>query len=114
VLHCCCWSAGLKSLGCDGFTAHDKEKDVALSSLSNDVLASVEPLLVNCISKLVALVCIHILQNWDVLQELFVLFALHLSRVFYYKVEGATIKCPQLGVRLSNNCGGAGCVVKKG
>lgn len=85
----------MQGFGGNGSSAHNQEKYVAFSSFSYNIITSIIPLFLNCISELVSLIRIDVLQNRNILQEFFILISFELSRVLHDEVESAAVKGPK-------------------
>lgn len=74
---------------------HDQIKLLAFFALANQVIAGLEPSLIDRVSKLASFVSIHVLKNANLLEKFLVFFAFSLRAVLYDVVKGPSIESPE-------------------
>jgi len=65
------------------------------------------------ISHFRSLIMIHILKNWNLLENLFILLSFLLGGILYDMIEGSSIKGPKFTVSVGFDCGSSWGVIKK-
>ena len=92
---------------------HHDVKLLTFFALTDQEFARLEPFFMDGISKLVALISIHVLKDAYFLKELFVFLTLVLCAVFHNMVKSSSVKGPKLSWCICHNSCSSGCVIKQ-
>lgn len=97
------WFGGVKCFRGHSSAAHYKVEDIALLSLSDDHFSFLKPLFFESIRNFGAFVHIHVFEDFNLLKESIVLLPFSLCCFFYNKIEGCSVKRPELTVGFGYN-----------